>query len=317
MLTPVDEVEGNPFLSITFPLSEQLALEFLTRISVQEFREKQPDVTFLTLPIIPKFSLNAKNLDLFLFSMMQFDFNQVFWLTFPVILGVNAGYSTTLGDEITVSFYFEGTLKTQSEREKVILNQDDEFGYHTDGLSDPVFVAFLGGIRTRLSTPTVGFLDAFELAFEFYYDGENWSKYEYGNYLNALDNVRNREYELDHFEALSLFETFRNSKTYLYVEFFIKSLFLTDFEPGFQLIVSLPEVLDDFINMTAYSYVCVPQVSYPFKDTNFTAGIMVPMFIGGGETNQGHQALPPVDERTEFGTDFSRIGFQIYLDITL
>jgi hypothetical protein len=311
LITPIDQLEGIPFLSFRLPFTSALSLELLTRTSTQDAENLAKGgnpISFLNLPILARFSYSELNFDFFL--MVMLDAERKFGDGRKPIFGFSGTYSMELMKNLTMTLLSELTLKTTSYRQRVT----------PDGtlktFNDPFYFATLLGAKTAFSTPTFFLFDGIELNFDFYYDGENWGAYDFENYLYAtsllaanpnpsLESLRTNRLAADYYNATGLREDFRNSKFYIYTDLGLNNFMVHDLKPRVFFIMNL----DD------YSFILAPQVTYTFKDPNLIVGCKVPFFIGK-ETGQKTIPKDPKD-RTEFGTEWSQFRMVIFMNVAI
>ena len=260
-LRPLAEAEGNQFVHITAPVNDGLTAELLV---IQSDENGRGIKAVEDVAVLPKLSFSLGNLSGFFLAEMQKHAGPLY--------GTALNYVNSWSEYTDLAFFIESQLKTYTKRYEVVKNMRDFAIKEESGDS---FFLLVMGARLQHSFAELGWLDGVSFLAEYYYDEENWSHNDFKHYIDYLRDSRLSNL---HSKVLSLGESFKNSRYYIYSGLLLHSLFIQEFY-----------ILNStVINLEDSSVIWIPDVYYTFANQNATVGMRSYCFLGSSRSEFGN-----------------------------
>jgi hypothetical protein len=263
-LRPLNEAEGNRFVHITAPVNNTLTAELIV---IQSDENGIGIKAIEDIAVLPKISFSHGNLSGFLLAEMQKHAGPLY--------GTALEYAYAAGEYTDLALFIESQLKTYTQQYRVVQNAQ---GFEVKKINGDSFFLFVAGARLQHSFAEAGWLDGVSLLFEYNFDEENWNHNDYKNYINYL---RELQYSNMQSQVLSIGESFKNSRHYIYSGLLLHSFFIKDFY-----------ILNSaVVNLGDSSIAWIPDVYYMFANQNATVGMRSYIFSGNSHSEFGSSPL--------------------------
>ncbi len=257
-LKPPDEAEGNPFISILFPIQSFMSVELFSMIKPGE------TTNISNLPVIPKLSFDAENFSGFAFAVLENSKQPQY--------GLNFDYVNSLSENNNLKFYTEFMYQQDHVNYRFDKNGN---GFTNVRSTNENYAVLLGGSFSQ-SLPDFKFLDSISLAIEYLYQSDVWSRDNFINYYDYMNSVQNNISQ--HYYSLQYYQMYKNSRNYLF-----SSLSLGNF-----IIPNVTVNNSVIMNLTDYSGIYVPDISYFIDTMNMSFDLNADIFYGGRNTEFGN-----------------------------
>jgi hypothetical protein len=248
--------EGKPSIDLSIPIQDFCSLSFISVV------DSLRTTNITDLPIIAKFSLFLNEFDMFLFSEYQQNYRPIY--------GMDLDYTFSLGDNWSFKTYSELGLKWDTGRQMIIMTNG---AYTLDTMTNNIFFTGVIGGSASYSFNSTTFIDGITFLFELYYNDENWNKQNFQDYLSYLGQL-----SLDNYNnSIGYFETFKNSKTYLYLAGNLTGLFVKD----------LNLTCGCVLNVEDFSSVLSSSLDYKIN-SNTSAQLNAQFYLGNNSSEFGN-----------------------------
>lgn len=252
-----DELEGNYSMDLLFPFQSWFSVEVLSFIPSSGVN------SLGDLPLLGKLDFSAGSFSGFVFGYVKKSCLPQY--------GLDGIYSWAPSDGLNLSFYAEALYRGDSQ-----VKYFPSGGGAPQSRQDGFYGAMSAGSRADYKINSSKILGGLDLLVEYYYDMENWSKEELEQYWAYLDSLKASA--ANHATALDYYCSYKNSPSYLYASLKLKDLVKKD--------LSLTTAC--LMNLSDYSLVLLPELSYSFNSDNTTVGLRGRWCCGSGESEYGN-----------------------------